>query len=163
MDAFYDDLCGVLRRVRVNAEKVCFIFDEVNVLSSGFIEAINALLGSSKMVLELFAHQGLVFGFRGKIIDCGWVQSWGEKPKDALNDGSPSKHGAKEGITATFMGACLLFVAILLIFKGNGNINGVCLEVGVNVINSHPITGEKMILRMQSILVLCSLWTVRYS
>ena len=49
MDDFNEDLRSVMRRVGVEGEKVCFIFDESNVLSSGFIEAINALLASGEV------------------------------------------------------------------------------------------------------------------
>jgi dynein heavy chain 1 len=49
MDDFNEDLRSVMRRVGVDGEKVCFIFDESNVLSSGFIEAINALLASGEV------------------------------------------------------------------------------------------------------------------
>lgn len=49
MEDFNEDLRGVMRRVGVDGEKVCFIFDESNVLSSGFIEAINALLASGEV------------------------------------------------------------------------------------------------------------------
>jgi dynein heavy chain 1 len=49
MEDFNEDLRGVMRRVGVDGERVCFIFDESNVLSSGFIEAINALLASGEI------------------------------------------------------------------------------------------------------------------
>lgn len=49
MEDFNDDLRGLMRRVGVDGEKVCFIFDESNVLSSGFIEAINALLATGEV------------------------------------------------------------------------------------------------------------------
>lgn len=49
MDDFNEDLRSVMRRVGVEGERVCFIFDESNVLSSGFIEAINALLASGEV------------------------------------------------------------------------------------------------------------------
>ena len=49
MDDFYEDLRGLMRRVGVEGEKVCFIFDEANILSSGFIEAINSLLASGEV------------------------------------------------------------------------------------------------------------------
>lgn len=49
VEDFNEDLRGVMRRVGVDGEKVCFIFDESNVLSSGFIEAINALLASGEV------------------------------------------------------------------------------------------------------------------
>jgi dynein heavy chain 1, cytosolic len=49
MDDFNEDLRALMRRVGVDGEKVCFIFDESNILSSGFIEAINALLASGEV------------------------------------------------------------------------------------------------------------------
>lgn len=49
MEDFNEDLRSVMKRVGVDGEKVCFIFDESNVLSSGFIEAINALLASGEI------------------------------------------------------------------------------------------------------------------
>lgn len=49
MEDFNEDLRSVMRRVGVDGEKICFIFDESNVLSSGFIEAINALLASGEV------------------------------------------------------------------------------------------------------------------
>jgi dynein heavy chain 1 len=49
LEDFNEDLRGVMRRVGVDGERVCFIFDESNVLSSGFIEAINALLASGEV------------------------------------------------------------------------------------------------------------------
>ena len=49
LEDFNEDLRTVMRRVGVDGEKVCFIFDESNVLSSGFIEAINALLASGEV------------------------------------------------------------------------------------------------------------------
>jgi dynein heavy chain 1, cytosolic len=38
-----------MRRVGVKNEKICFIFDEANIVSSGFIEAMNALLASGEV------------------------------------------------------------------------------------------------------------------
>ena len=49
MEDFNEDLRCLMRRVGVDGEKVCFIFDESNILSSGFIEAINALLASGEV------------------------------------------------------------------------------------------------------------------
>ena len=49
IDNFNDDLRILMRRVGVDGEKVCFIFDEANALSSAFIEAINALLASGEV------------------------------------------------------------------------------------------------------------------
>jgi dynein heavy chain 1 len=49
MDDFCEDLRTVMRRVGVDGEKVCFIFDESNILSSGFLEAMNALLASGEV------------------------------------------------------------------------------------------------------------------
>eukprot|EP00980_Cylindrotheca_fusiformis_P017634 scaffold5529_cov117-Cylindrotheca_fusiformis.AAC.11 len=49
MDDFCEDLRVVMRRVGVDGEKICFIFDESNILSSGFLEAMNALLASGEV------------------------------------------------------------------------------------------------------------------
>jgi len=49
MDEFCEDLRSVMRRVGVEGEKICFIFDEANVLSVGFLEAMNALLASGEV------------------------------------------------------------------------------------------------------------------
>ncbi|KAK1747403.1 dynein heavy chain [Skeletonema marinoi] len=49
IDDFNEDLRGVMRRVGVDGEKICFIFDEGNVLGSGFLEAMNALLASGEV------------------------------------------------------------------------------------------------------------------
>lgn len=49
IEEFNEDLRSVMRRVGVEGEKVCFIFDESNVLGSGFIEAMNALLASGEV------------------------------------------------------------------------------------------------------------------
>jgi dynein heavy chain 1, cytosolic len=49
IDNFNDDLRVLMRRVGVDGEKICFIFDEANALSSAFIEAINALLASGEI------------------------------------------------------------------------------------------------------------------
>ena len=49
IEHFNEDLRGVMRRVGVDGEKICFIFDEGNVLESGFLEAMNALLASGEV------------------------------------------------------------------------------------------------------------------
>ena len=49
LEAFDEDLRGLLRRVGVDGDKVCFIFDESNALSSGFLERMNALLASGEV------------------------------------------------------------------------------------------------------------------
>ena len=49
IDDFCEDLRTIMRRVGVDGEKICFIFDESNVLSSGFLEAMNALLASGEV------------------------------------------------------------------------------------------------------------------
>ncbi len=49
IDDFNEDLRCVMRRVGVDGEKICFIFDEGNVLGSGFLEAMNALLASGEV------------------------------------------------------------------------------------------------------------------
>lgn len=48
-DDFFEDLRTVMRRVGCDGEKITFIFDESNVLSSGFLEAMNALLASGEV------------------------------------------------------------------------------------------------------------------
>eukprot|EP00804_Cyclotella_cryptica_P026574 CCRYP_014010-RA/>CCRYP_014010-RA protein AED:0.03 eAED:0.03 QI:237/1/1/1/0.92/0.78/14/3696/3180 len=49
IEDFYEDLRSVMRRVGVENEKICFIFDECNALSSAFLEAMNALLASGEV------------------------------------------------------------------------------------------------------------------
>lgn len=49
LENFDDDLRSLLKRVGVEGEKVCFIFDESNVLSSAFLERMNALLASGEV------------------------------------------------------------------------------------------------------------------
>ena len=49
IEDFNEDLRNLMRRVGVDGEKVCFIFDEANVLGSGFLEAMNALLASGEV------------------------------------------------------------------------------------------------------------------
>ena len=46
---FDEDLRNLFRRVGVEGEKICFIFDESNVLSSAFLERMNALLASGEI------------------------------------------------------------------------------------------------------------------
>jgi dynein heavy chain 1, cytosolic len=49
IENFDEDLRGLLRRVGVEGEKVCFIFDESNAMSSAFLERMNALLASGEV------------------------------------------------------------------------------------------------------------------
>ena len=49
LEDFNEDLRLVMRRVGIEGEKVCFILDESNTLSSGFLEAMNALLASGEV------------------------------------------------------------------------------------------------------------------
>ena len=49
LEDFNEDLRTVMRRVGIDGEKICFIFDEGNVLGSGFLEAMNALLASGEV------------------------------------------------------------------------------------------------------------------
>ncbi len=49
IENFDEDLRGLLKRVGVEGEKVCFIFDESNALSSAFLERMNALLASGEV------------------------------------------------------------------------------------------------------------------
>jgi dynein heavy chain 1 len=66
MEDFNEDLRTVMRRVGVDGERVCFIFDESNILSSGFIEAINALLASGEVpgLFEGDEHSALMTSVR---------------------------------------------------------------------------------------------------
>ena len=49
IEDFNEDLRTVMKRVGVDGEKICFIFDEGNVLGSGFLEAMNAVLASGEV------------------------------------------------------------------------------------------------------------------
>lgn len=49
IENFDEDLRNLLRRVGIDGEKVCFIFDESNALSSAFLERMNALLASGEV------------------------------------------------------------------------------------------------------------------
>jgi dynein heavy chain 1 len=46
---FDEDLKTLFKRVCIDGEKICFIFDESNVLSSAFLERMNALLASGEV------------------------------------------------------------------------------------------------------------------
>ena len=46
---FDEDLRTVMRRAGCKGEKICFIFDESNVLSTAFLERMNALLASGEV------------------------------------------------------------------------------------------------------------------
>jgi len=46
---FDDDLRGVMKRAGCKMEKICFVFDESNVLSPAFLERMNALLASGEV------------------------------------------------------------------------------------------------------------------
>ncbi|ETN45168.1 uncharacterized protein HMPREF1541_10045 [Cyphellophora europaea CBS 101466] len=46
---FDDDLRNVLRRCGTQAQKICFIMDESNVLDSGFLERMNTLLANGEV------------------------------------------------------------------------------------------------------------------
>lgn len=49
IEQFDEDLRSLLRRVGIEGEKICFIFDESNALSSAFLERMNALLASGEI------------------------------------------------------------------------------------------------------------------
>ena len=49
LDSFDEDLRQVMRTAGVNGEPTCFIFDESNILSTGFLERMNALLASGEV------------------------------------------------------------------------------------------------------------------
>ena len=54
---FDEDLRMVMRRSGCKSEKICFIFDESNVLESSFLERMNTLLASGE-VPGLFEGNG---------------------------------------------------------------------------------------------------------
>lgn len=66
---------SLMRRVGVDGEKVCFIFDESNVLSSGFIEAINALLASGEVpgLFEGDEYSSLMTAIRDSALRVGTI------------------------------------------------------------------------------------------
>ena len=43
------DLRGIMKRAGCKGEKICFIFDESNVLGPAFLERMNALLASGEV------------------------------------------------------------------------------------------------------------------
>jgi dynein heavy chain 1 len=49
LDEFDDDLRTIMKRVGCGGERVCFIFDESNVLGAAFLERMNALLASGEV------------------------------------------------------------------------------------------------------------------
>eukprot|EP01035_Chromulina_nebulosa_P017680 gene17680-23270_t len=49
IDQFDEDLRNLLRRVGIENEKICFIFDEGNALSTAFLERMNSLLASGEV------------------------------------------------------------------------------------------------------------------
>ncbi|KAK8797138.1 hypothetical protein WA158_004348 [Blastocystis sp. Blastoise] len=49
IDNFDDDLRMVMKKAGVDGEQICFIFDESNILSSAFLERMNALLASGEV------------------------------------------------------------------------------------------------------------------
>jgi dynein heavy chain 1 len=49
IENFDEDLRALFKRVGVEGEKICFIFDESNALSSAFLERMNALLASGEI------------------------------------------------------------------------------------------------------------------
>ena len=63
---FDDDLRHVMRRAGCGGEKICFIFDESNVLESGFLERMNTLLASGEVpgLFEGDSYQSLMHACR---------------------------------------------------------------------------------------------------
>jgi dynein heavy chain 1 len=55
---FDEDLQGLLKRVGCEGERICFIFDESNVMESGFLEKMNTLLASGD-VPGIFSGESL--------------------------------------------------------------------------------------------------------
>mmetsp|Transcript_10642 Transcript_10642/g.10713 ORF Transcript_10642/g.10713 Transcript_10642/m.10713 type:complete len:303 (-) Transcript_10642:483-1391(-) len=74
---FDDDLRTVMKRAGCKQEKICFIFDESNVLGAAFLERMNALLASGEVpgLFEGEEYMGLINLCKeaalkdGKIID----------------------------------------------------------------------------------------------
>jgi len=48
-EEFDDDLRAVMKRAGCGGEKICFIFDEANVLESSFLERMNTLLATGEV------------------------------------------------------------------------------------------------------------------
>jgi dynein heavy chain 1, cytosolic len=77
LEDFNEDLRSIMRRVGIDGEKICFIFDESNALGSGFLEAMNALLASGEVpgLFDGDEYTSLINAFReacsrnGLIID----------------------------------------------------------------------------------------------
>ncbi len=59
LDDFDNDLRHLLRRAGCDGERICFIFDESNILDTAFLERMNALLASGE-VPGLFEAEELV-------------------------------------------------------------------------------------------------------
>lgn len=75
LEDFNEDLRTVMRRVGVEGEKICFIFDESNALGSGFLEAMNALLASGEVpgLFEGDEYTALINGFRDSLTRNGAI------------------------------------------------------------------------------------------
>jgi hypothetical protein len=56
---FDDDLRSLLRRVGLDGEKICFIFDEGNALSTAFLERMNALLACGEILVYSKVKKGI--------------------------------------------------------------------------------------------------------
>jgi dynein heavy chain 1 len=69
---FDEDLRMLLRRVGVEGESISFIFDESNVLSSAFLERMNALLASGEVSYQLFLNS-FAFPFTVVILLGSWT------------------------------------------------------------------------------------------
>eukprot|EP01012_Entosiphon_sulcatum_P048729 TRINITY_DN67253_c0_g1_i1.p1 TRINITY_DN67253_c0_g1~~TRINITY_DN67253_c0_g1_i1.p1 ORF type:complete len:4768 (-),score=648.87 TRINITY_DN67253_c0_g1_i1:2-12742(-) len=63
---FEEDLRSVLLRAGTKGEKICFIFDESNIMDSGFLEYMNALLASGEVpgLFEQEDYQQLLLAIR---------------------------------------------------------------------------------------------------
>jgi len=72
---FNEDLRTLMRRVGVDGEKICFIFDESNALGSGFLEAMNALLASGEVpgLFEGDDYTALINSFRDSANRSGMI------------------------------------------------------------------------------------------
>ena len=93
IEQFDDDLRGLLRRVGVDGEKICFIFDEGNALSPAFLERMNALLASGEVpgLFEGDERTNLLASFR-------------ESHHHHRSDQEAAEHGVGGGNMGALMG-----------------------------------------------------------
>lgn len=67
---FDEDLRTVMKRAGINGDRICFIFDESNALSSAFLERMNALLASGEVRTIVALSPSWSLGSGYSILDC---------------------------------------------------------------------------------------------